>query len=144
MTEKNYGLHSWFGEVVNVNDPDQEGRVQVRIHGLYDDKQNIPDKDLPWVKPSQSITSAGHNKIGGTPVGTIKGSTVKGHFLDSDRQYPIFEHTIAKAGDADSNSTQNGQTTLVKGTNSTPIGPRNKNNKFCTRKGKNIKEEDNA
>jgi len=143
-TDRAFGFADWYGEVVNVNDPDQEGRVQIRIHGLYDDKTNIPDDQLPWVKPLQMINSAGHNKIGETPVGVIKGSIVGGYFVDNDKQYPIFSHVIAKAGDPQPGTTVDGQTELIKGTNSTPIADRNKNNKFVTRKGKNIKEEDNA
>jgi hypothetical protein len=144
LTERSFGSSLWYGLVVNVNDPEQEGRVQVRIHGLYDDTANIPDAQLPWVKPTQDITSAGHNKIGNLPVGVIKGTTVGGYFLDDDKQYPIFTHVIAKAGDPQSGSTQNGQVGLVPGTNSNPITNRNKNNKFVTRKGKNIIQEDNA
>ena len=144
MTERSFGQSLWYGEVVSVDDPDKEGRVQVRIHGLYDDKSNIPDKDLPWVKPCQDITSSGHNKIGTTPVGLIKGATVGGYFLDGDKQYPIYTHTIAKAGDADSGSTTGNQVNLKKGTNSTPIAERNKNNKFVTRKGRNIYDDDHG
>jgi hypothetical protein len=143
MTERSYGQKEWHGVVVNVNDPDQEGRVQIRIFGLHDDIQNIVDSNLPWAKPYQDVTSAGHNKIGGSPVGLIKGAYVGGHFLDSDKQYPVFHHSIAKAGDPQKGSTTNGQVDLVKGTNSTPIAERNKN-AFVTRKGRNIKEEDNA
>ena len=73
-----------------------------------------------------------------------KGATVGGHYEDFDKQYPVMSHTIAKAGDPQANgATQNGQLQLVKGTNSTPIGPRNANNAFITRKGRNIKTDDN-
>lgn len=144
MTDRSFGHSLWYGVVTDVNDPDQEGRVRVRIHGLYDDTTNIPDDHLPWVKPCQDITSAGHNKIGKLPVGVIKGTTVGGYFLDGDKQYPVFHHVIAKAGDPQEGTTVNGQTELVPGTNSNPIADRNKNNAFVTRKGKNIKEEDNA
>jgi len=144
LTDRSFGHSLWYGEVVNVNDPHQNGYIQVRIHGLYDDKTNIPDDQLPWVKPCQDITSAGHNKIGKIPVGVIKGTTVGGYFLDNDKQIPIFTHVISKAGDAQSGTTVNGQTQLVPGTNSDPIGARNGNNAFVTRKGKNIQQEDNA
>jgi hypothetical protein len=148
MTERQFGFsqNMWWGEVVNVNDPDQDGRCQVRIHGQHDDTTNIPDSMLPWAKPCQDITSAGHNKIGTIPVGAIKGTTLGGYYLDSDMQYPVFTHTIAKAGDPSSsaNTTFQGSLTLEEGTNSSPIGNRNKNNAFITRKGKNIQTEDNA
>ena len=144
MTDRSFGHSIWYGVVTNVNDPDKEGRVQVRIHGLYDDTVNIPDDHLPWAKPCQDITSAGHNKIGKLPVGVVKGTTVGGYFLDGDKQYPVFDHVIAKAGDPQEGTTVNGQTELIKGTNSNPIADRNKNNAFVTRKGKDIQKEDNA
>lgn len=134
MTERSFGKELWYGTVVNVNDPDKEGRIQVRIFGLMDDTTNIPDSKLPWVKPCQNIDSAGQSKIGLTPVGVIPGSIIGGYYIDEDRQYPIFDHVIAKAGDPQSGTTTNGQETLEKGTNSTPIGERNKDNKFVIKK----------
>ena len=147
MTERSYGnsWNSWVGDVVNVNDPDKEGRVQVRIKGQHDNTSNIPDSFLPWAKPAIDITNAAQNKMGGSPVGIIKGSVIGGYYLDTDRQIPVFTHTVAKAGDpASSGSTTNGQVNLVDGTNSTPIGGRVKTNAFVTRKGKNIKDDDSA
>ena len=126
MTDRSLGNHktNWYGVVTNVNDPDQEGRVQVRIHGYMDDTTNIPDSALPWAKPLQPISSAGHNKIGKTPVGLVVGSTVSGIYQDDDRQYPIILGVISKAGNPASGTTQNGAETLLPGTNSTPLGGR--------------------
>jgi len=123
-------------------DPDEEGRVQVRIHGLHDDENAIPTISLPWSKPLQDVTSAAHNKIGSAPVGAVVGTTVFGVFLDGDQQYPIHLGTIAKAGDAASGSTSNGSETLVPGTNSTPPGARSSNNAVITRASKNIQSDD--
>lgn len=100
MTERVYGHKKWYGQVFSVDDPDKEGRVQVRIYGLYDDTTNIANTDLPWVKPHQDITSAAHQKVGLTPVGCIPGSIVTGYFEDEDQQIPIFHATIAKAGNS--------------------------------------------
>ncbi len=126
MTDRSFNktFNHWFGVVVNINDPDQEGRVQVRVHGDMDDTTNIPDSSLPWAKPLQPISSAGHNKIGVTPVGLVVGSTVSGIYQDGDRQYPVILGVISKAGNAMSGSTQNGAETLQAGTNSTPLGGR--------------------
>jgi hypothetical protein len=144
MTERAFGFDNrhWWGVVVNVMDPDKEGRVQVRIHGLHDDATNIPDSALPWVKPLQNITSAAHNKIGKIPVGLIVGSTVFGVFLDGDQQQPIMMGTIAKAGDASSTETTGGSESLKQGTNSTPPGGRIFDNGFSTRSTQNIKTDD--
>ncbi len=145
MTERSFAQNNrfWMGVVVNVMDPDQEGRVQVRIHGLHDDETNIPNSALPWSKPSQPITSAAHNKIGTSAVGAVVGTSVFGMFLDEDQQYPIHIGTVAKAGDASSSGTSSsGAETLETGTNSTPPGSRILNNAFITRASQNIKNDD--
>lgn len=145
MTERNYGKsqNDWVGIVTNVKDTDMDGRVQVRVHGQHDDQTNIPDSDLPWAKPEQDITHAGHNKIGRSPTGIIVGSVIKGYYLDTDQQVLVYTGTVAKAGDPQTNgTTQNGQAQLVPGTNSGPLGHRIKDNKFITRKGKDIVKDD--
>jgi hypothetical protein len=145
VTERNYGKsqNDWVGIVTNVKDPDMDGRVQVRVHGQHDDQTNIPDTDLPWAKPEQDITHAGHNKIGRSPTGIIVGAVIKGYYLDTDMQVLVYTGTVAKAGDLQSNgTTTNGQAQLVPGTNSGPVGHRIKDNKFITRKSKNIVTDD--
>ena len=102
MTERDLG-HSnsgrWYGKVVNVKDPDQSGRVQVRVFGRHDDEENIPDKDLPWAMPSQAVTSAALGKVGQAPLGLLKGSHVHGHWADSDHQVPIVDGSMGKSGE---------------------------------------------
>ena len=144
MTERSFGHNDrfWYGVVTNVMDPDMDGRVQIRIHGLHDDETNIPNKSLPWAKVMQAPTSAAHNKIGSMPVGMIVGTTVFGTFLDSDHQCPMVMGTISKAGDAANNETAGGSETLKDGTNSTPPGGRLKDNKWNTRANQNIGTDD--
>jgi hypothetical protein len=145
VTERSFGKsqNTWFGKVTSVKDPDMDGRVQVRVHGQHDDETNIPDKDLPWAKPEQDITHAGHNKIGRSPTGIIVGAIISGYYLDTDMQVLVYTATVAKAGDPQSNgTTTNGQAQLKPGTNSGPLGHRIKDNKFITRKGKNIVQDD--
>lgn len=111
MTERDLGNNNsghWYGEVVNVKDPDQSGRVQVRIYGRHDDKQNIPDDDLPWVMPIQPVTSAALGKVGTSPLGLLKGSKVQGHWSDSDHQVPIITGSFGKAGEYKSGSNTDG------------------------------------
>lgn len=110
MTEKDLGHNfSWFiAEVVNVYDPDQSGRVQIRVFGRHDDKNNIPDSDLPWAMPLQPVTSAAYGKIGTAPLGLLKGSKVTGFWADLDHQYPILLGSFGKAGDLVSSETADG------------------------------------
>jgi hypothetical protein len=145
MTERSFaGLENrmWWGVVDSVMDPDQEGRVRVRIHKLHDNESDVPSSALPWSKPLQDITSAGHNKIGKAPVGLIVGSTVMGFFLDNDQQYPVHIGSIAKAGDASNTETVGGKEQLKDGTNSTPPGIRIANNANITRASRNIQTDD--
>jgi len=99
MTERDFGWNRWIAIVVNVNDPDQSGRVQIRIIGRQDDTENIKDDDLHWAIPKQSITSAAYGKIGNTPLGLVKGSKVYGEWFDKDCQLPIITGSLGKAGD---------------------------------------------
>ena len=90
---------NWWGEVVNVYDPDQSGRVQVRIYGHNDDKENIPDSELHWALVMQPITSAAVGKIGQSPLGLLKSSKVMGYYADPDMQHPVVMGSFGKAGD---------------------------------------------
>jgi hypothetical protein len=110
MTERNFGeLHgNWIGVVTNVMDPQQSGRIQVRILGRHDDEVNIPDDDLPWAQISQPVTSAAIGRIGTAPVGLVVGSRVHGQWLDRDFQLPLVMGTLGRAGEAIQGQTQGG------------------------------------
>ena len=101
MTERNLGesFGWWVGLVVNVMDPHESGRVQVRVFGYHDDITNIPDETLPWALPIQPTTSAAIGKIGTSPLGLIKGTRVIGFWADEDHQYPIVLGSFGKSGD---------------------------------------------
>jgi len=45
------GIHR--GVVVNTADPDQTGRIKVRVYGIFED--DIPVADLPWAVPAQPL-----------------------------------------------------------------------------------------
>lgn len=111
MTEKSMGSSiSWFvGEVEDVYDPDQSGRVRVRVFGKHDDKANIKTEHLPWAIVKQDSTSAALGKVGKSPLGLLKGSKVFGHFADSDHQIPIVWGSFGKAGDPKPGSTADGK-----------------------------------
>jgi hypothetical protein len=123
MSERDLGnsLTWWVGEVVNVYDPWESGRVQVRVYGRHDDKTNIPDEVLPWAQPMQSSTSAAFGRMGSAPVGLVKGSRVMGIWMDSDQLYPIILGSMAKAGDYKSGTTEGGNPQLDNDTSALPI-----------------------
>jgi len=90
----------WFiGTVEDVNDPQQLGRVRVRIINEHDDP-SIQTNELLWATPIQDITSAGHNGVGKSPTGILVGSQVFGFFLDGqEKQLPMIWGTYAKLPD---------------------------------------------
>jgi hypothetical protein len=110
MTERNFGqtVQNWIGIVTNVMDPQESGRVQVRVFGRHDDRVNIPDESLPWAQVIQPVTSSARGRMGTAPVGLVVGSRVMGQWLDSDRQYPLILGSVGRAGAPIPGQTQNG------------------------------------
>jgi len=127
MTDRNLGgsTHRWVGEVVNVYDPDQSGRVQVRVKGFHDDVVNIPDADLPWAMPEQPVTSAAFGHIGTAPLGLVKGSKVTGYWIDTDHQIPIISGSFGKAGNFIPGTTDDGIPQVNTYFSSMPVGSQN-------------------
>jgi hypothetical protein len=101
MTERSFGksVSTFIAEVVDVNDPNQSGRVKVRVIGRHDDRVNIPDSALPWAQVLQPVTSAANGRMGTAPVGLTAGSRVFGVFLDADEQLPLVMGSVGRAGD---------------------------------------------
>lgn len=80
-------LFEWFiGVVVNIDDPDQLGKVQIRIFNVH--SEDVPDEALPWATIAAPATSASINGIGVSPVGIKPTSTVIGFFTDTHKQFP--------------------------------------------------------
>jgi hypothetical protein len=101
MNEKSYGRgrQNFFqGEIVNIDSPYQDGSCQIRIYGLEDDKNAIPDDKLRWAKCLMPVT---HGQIGGSggTHGLQKGSKVMGMFVDEDEQIPIIMGAWSSTGD---------------------------------------------
>lgn len=90
------GYTWWIGEVENIKDPSELGRVQVRILGWYTGHKakqaytkEMPTKVLPW---AQVLLPTDHaqTKGAGTTCGLQPGAWVMGFFLDGDEaQLPI-------------------------------------------------------
>lgn len=71
----------WIGIVVNVLDPLELGRAQVRIFGIHSrDNLQIPTGALPWATVLQT-NNGGTSGIGITPQ-LLPGAQVMGIFLD--------------------------------------------------------------
>lgn len=100
MMEKFYGdTVRWFiGMVVNDVDPFTEptGRVQVRVYGIHDNVEKIPNNDLPWAVVMLPTTEGGVDGIGRSP--DLKaGAQVFGIFLDGqDSQVPLVLGSIPR------------------------------------------------
>lgn len=94
-----YGNGMMIGEVVNINSPYQDGSVQVRIHGLEDDKDKIPDDKLRWHKSMMPVTHGQTPGSGGTH-NMQKGSKVIVVFFDQgDQQIPVIMGTLTSSGE---------------------------------------------
>ena len=81
-----------LAEVVNVNDPEQSGRVQIRVIGY---QEGIQESDLRWARIKHSPTNPMNNGVGGPGVGLMVGSHVFAQFLDAEGQQCIIDGTIA-------------------------------------------------
>jgi hypothetical protein len=127
MTERNFGsfLRFWVGRVVNVNDPHESGRVQVRIYSHHDDETNIPNESLPWAQVLQPITSAAIGRIGTAPVGLVVGTRVFGVWLDADMQLPLVLGSLGRAGEVRDNNTKTGIPQIDVNAGSIPLSARN-------------------
>lgn len=92
---KNY--MNWFtGVIEDRDDPQELGRVRVRIFGLHtDDLSKIKVTDLPWAHIMMPPTSASISGVGLSPTGLVEGSWVVGFFADGDNcQDPIIMGSI--------------------------------------------------
>ncbi len=86
------GFNWWIGVVEDRMDPEQLGRVRVRIFGYHtENKILLPTHDLPWAIPIHPINSAAMSGIGAAPLGPLPGTWIIGFFLDGeDMQQPAF------------------------------------------------------
>ena len=91
----------WFiGTVLNVyDDPRQEGRVQIKIHGIHsEDESDIPSGDYPWAQVLIPATEGGVSGIGQGP-GLLESAVVFGIFLDGkESQMPLVLGSLVHQG----------------------------------------------
>jgi hypothetical protein len=119
-TTTNYTKTSsyWLGTVINVNDPLQLGRVQVRINGMHTENvSDIPNADLPWAHVMTPSTEGGVSGIGLSP-GIKAFAQVMGIFLDGPNgQSPVILGSLSKIEFDENKATKNEATAY------TTIGP---------------------
>lgn len=81
--EFSFGQFHWFmGEVVDIMDPLEHGRVKVKVFGKHDAEEQIPKEKLPWAIVANSTDSASTSEIGTLPHALIVGSQIIGFYLD--------------------------------------------------------------
>jgi hypothetical protein len=81
MTEQAGASNIWVGEVRDIRDPNEGGKVKIIIHGIHNvGPDPIPDDDLPWAHCVMN-NSPSLNKMGDS-VQYVAGSTVIGLTVD--------------------------------------------------------------
>jgi len=85
--ESNFAKKVYIATVVDNKDPDGEGKVQIKPHGLFDD---IKEKDLPWAVYETQYTDVENIKITIPKIG----SKVKVYFDNDDLYKPIYNLNV--------------------------------------------------
>lgn len=84
-----------MGVVEDRMDPEQMGRVRVRVMGMHSpNKQEVPTNTLPWATVMLPVTSASSSGLGYHPF-LVEGTWVALTFNDDTYQDPIILGTIA-------------------------------------------------
>lgn len=93
----------FIGVVEDRKDPQNMGRVRVRIYGDHDaDKTKIPTSSLPFSQVMMPVTSAACGGIGESATGIVQGSWVVGFYMDGpSKQNPIVMGTLVGTAGAD-------------------------------------------
>tara|TARA_R100000951_G_scaffold91218_1_gene79546 strand:+ start:2596 stop:4098 length:1503 start_codon:yes stop_codon:yes gene_type:complete len=89
-------LRHFIGVVENRNDPQELGRVKVRIYSVHsENNEDVKREHLPWAMVLNPITSASMSGIGTSPTGMVEGTWVFGVFLDENEyQMPLVMGTL--------------------------------------------------
>ena len=90
--------HRWFiGKVMSIDDPQELGRVQVRIFGVHGENlTDIKESDLPWAQVVIPVTEGSSSGIGAN-TGIKEQAQVYGIFLDGkDSQLPLVIGSVPK------------------------------------------------
>lgn len=93
------------GVVENNIDPEQFGRVQVRVYGIHDEGSNVSADALPWAEVAGGTDFGLVNGVGVTSILRV-GTVVWVFFNNDDYNYPVVFATIK--GNSDINSIAKG------------------------------------
>ena len=75
------------GEVVSTADPDQVGRIRVRVFGIFED--TIATANLPWAVPAQAVFTGSGSGYGRWAVPEV-GTHVFVFFEGQDVYQPVY------------------------------------------------------
>lgn len=91
----------WFlGVVEDRDDPEQNGRVRVRIYNVHGDPVETPKNTLPWAVVLMPGFSASLKQVGVSATGLQINSTVFGFFMDgNDTMMPVIIGVLPGTGD---------------------------------------------
>lgn len=85
--EKDLTKQNYIGRVIYNQDPDFSGRCKVRVFGLMDDEETMPDAVIPWFAPVSGTVFSG-NSEDGMGCGNISipkvGALVRVRFANGD------------------------------------------------------------
>lgn len=77
---------SWLGEVVDIDDPNKNGRIKVRVYGKFD---LISTPDIPWAHPANNSTGGSSSGGGFFSVPKL-GSIVSVKFDNGNLYHPEY------------------------------------------------------
>ena len=88
----------FVGEVRDIRDPDEAGKMKIIVHGHHNTGEKpIDDKDLPWAHCIMNNTPS-LNGVGSTS-NYLPGTTIVGFWLDPEtKQIPYIIGSLHKAG----------------------------------------------
>lgn len=89
--ERYYGV--FVGEVVNTLDPQNYGRIQVRIFEIYGEEGETPDENIPW---AYEVSKFGGSYDSGSKSPYLKGSTVLIAFEYGNPMHPFVIGGVPK------------------------------------------------
>lgn len=91
-------IRFFTGKVVNNNDPDKEGKCQIRVYGIF--PSEIPDDDLPWSTPDFSFIGGLKGSFVVPPIDAI----VRVYFDNADIYAPFYTTKAFNKNQLDFNS----------------------------------------
>lgn len=91
IQEDNLHGTNWIGEVVDIEDPTQEGRIRVKVFGKFDE---LEPESIPWASPRTKISggsATGSGSFSVPKLGSIVGIIFENGELGNPEWYTI-EH----------------------------------------------------